>query len=296
MKNVTGRILIAVGILLIAGVIAVVSIGFKNVFPGERNNHCFDGNCGREKSGDLSETDVAKIVQANPTLNLSDLAEQQKTVMLDSTRHKYSNAERWDAIRDATRDLICTSANYQTRIRAILEDEALEAYDSERKAFSEWQKYQRTISADVIVEIWELYVGGTAGGSLEIMHPYNVANSDAKEQEILYNALMNTPVAAPFQGSATVEQITEAKDNLISSLSSAYSMFEGKNDWPNISHTAKEEDGFLTEDLKLFKEWIVARERLEPYLQDNVRTIYTSQKGYWLDLLLRNYKGEYGVR
>lgn len=296
MKRITRNILITLGGLLLAGIIAAISFDFNRLIPPKTSGPCFDEEYWNKKAGKHPKQQDKKNLETSSLLNLAELAEKRKEAMVDSAHHTYSNAEMWNIMYDATLAIMDTSALYQSRIKSILKDEALNAYNAERIAFSEWQRYQKTIAADVIVEIWELYSGGTAGGTLEIMHPYNIANPDAMEQEILYNALMNTAMAAPYKGTATMEQIAEAKNNLMNSLSATYSMIDSENDWRYIKHTAAEEDAFLSDDLMLFKKWIAAREYLAEYFDEDVRTIYSSQTGFWLFLLLNNYEEEFGAR
>ena len=227
------------------------------------------------------------------TPSLDKQIEQRKTVMLDSAQCTYSNAEKWEVIEAFTHAMEDSAATYQSKIDSVLTGPAREAYIAERKAFSNWYDYQSFVASDVVVEIWQLYIGGTAGGTLYEMHLYDRANANMTEQEIIFNALAKQAYAASYQSSATLEDILEAKDSLVAELMSTYSLIDNEDNWRSLDHTAEELDKYISKDLSLFRQWIATRNGFEAYLELNERTIYASHTGFWTDLYYQCLKGAF---
>lgn len=225
------------------------------------------------------------------TPSLDKQIEQRKDVMLDSAQRTYSNAEMWEVIEAFTHAMEDSAATYQSKIDSVLTGPAREAYIAERKAFSNWYDYQSFVASDVVVEIWQLYIGGTAGGTLYEMHLYDRANANMTEQGIVFNALAKQAYAASYQSSATLEDILEAKDSLVAELMSTYSLIDNEDNWRSLDHTADEVDEFITIDLSLFQKWITTRKAFEACLDSDLRSIYASQTGYWLDLYHKTIQG-----
>lgn len=225
--------------------------------------------------------------------SLSKQIEQRKNVMLDSANRTYSNAERWDVIEAFTKALEDSAAIYQSKIDSILRGPAREAYTAERDAFSRWYDYQNVVARDVVVEIWRLYIGGTAGGTLCEMHLYDRANANMTEQEILFNALTKQFYASLYQPRSTIEEIQPAKDSLICALNFTYSIIDNEDNWRYLDHSADDVDGFIANDYSLFQEWLSARKALEVLLNPDVRNIYSSQTRYWQDMFLQTLRGKY---
>lgn len=223
--------------------------------------------------------------------NLSDQAEQGQNAMWEAASLAHSHAEMWE-VMEATTDSLCESSkSFQAKIITLLDEAALEAYRTERKAFAQWYDYQEVIAKEVVVDIWQLYIGGTAGGDLYELHLFDRANADYLEQKILYNALTNQTFALPYQASATMEQILSEKERLIDSLKLTYSIIDNEDNWRSLDHNAKELDKYISKDLTLFQKWISARKNLEASLNSDVLTIFSSQTGYWIDLSHQCYKG-----
>jgi len=227
------------------------------------------------------------------TPSLDKQIEQRKTVMLDSAQCTYSNAEKWEVIEAFTHAMEDSAATYQSKIDSVLTGPAREVYIAERKAFSNWYDYQSFVASVVVVEIWQLYIGGTAGGTLYEMHLYDRANANMTEQEIIFNALAKQAYAASYQSSATLEEILEAKDSLVAELMSTYSLIDNEDNWRSLDHTADEVEGFISKDLSLFQEWISARNDFESLVNPDISDLFSSQTGYWLDLYLQTIQGKY---
>ena len=280
MKRIVRNIIVSAGILLLAGIICAINFDDIRLFPPKTSGPCF-------KSGKQIGSDDCDI----PIPSTDEQVEQQKKVMIDSSQHTYSHAEMWDVINGFTRALEDSASLYQSKIISILNSPGREAYLAEREAYSNWYANQKFMSYHVVCEIWELYIGGTAGGTLECMHPYDRANPNAAEQMILFNALTKQAYAASFQASATMEEILSAKDSLVAELKSTYSLIDNEDNWRSLDHTADEVDEFITIDLSLFQKWITTRKAFEACLDSDLRSIYASQTGYWLDLYHKTIQG-----
>jgi hypothetical protein len=230
-------------------------------------------------------------IPTSPTIK--EQIEQRKAHLLDSTQRTYSHAEMWGVVEDFTQSLIDSSALYQSMIEKLLNKAAFTAYKNEREAFSEWYDYQSTVSSEVVIEIWQLFVGGTAGGTLEVLHLYDRANANVTEQEILYNALTKKTYAAPFQSDATMEQILLIKDSLIDTICTTYSIIDNVDNWRSLDHTDEEIASYISHDYALFQNWISTRSTLEANLDSRIGSIISSQTKFWIDLYLDTLKGRY---
>ena len=204
--------------------------------------------------------------------------------MLDNARHARSNFEKGEVMEAATDSLDDSAREFQSMIQSLLSGASLEAYSTEREAFNKWFEYQKVMASEVVVEIWQLYVGGSAGGSLYGRHLYDRANANATEQKILYKALTKEEYAAPYQSSATMGQILSEKDNLINDLTQAYSMIANADIGLSLDHNADELNEFISRDWTLFQQWMSARDSLQRSLEGEVRNIFASQTGFWIDL------------
>ena len=227
------------------------------------------------------------------TPSIDKQIEQRKDVLQDSVSRINIHIEEWDVVEAFTQALDDSSATYQSKIDSILVGPAREAYSAEREAFSRWYDYQNVVAHDVVDEIWELYIGGTFGGTLYAMHLYDRANANMTEQEILFNALAKKANASLYQSSATIEDIRAAKDHLVAQLKSQYSSIDNENNLRYLAHNADEVMELISNDFSLFQEWLSARKNLEALLNPDVSNILSSQTGYWQDMFLQTLRGKY---
>ena len=242
-----------------------------------------------ELDGIVSDYLVASASRRNDFVashRLDELADMKKSAMLDSVSCARSNAEKRELIVAATASSNAKAEWYQNKIKSYLNKAALKAYNAEREAFKEWYSYQNVIASEVVVELWELYAGGSAGGNYECMHLYDIANANASEQEILYNALSHSVFAEPYEANVTMEQVYSAKDKLVAELKQTYSVINSDTDSRGISHTAEELEDFIDKDLTLFQKWIAARASFSSILGEKTYLLYSSQTGYWIDQLI----------
>lgn len=240
-------------------------------------------SCGPKKA------DKSIIVNVAPALDKQ--IGRRKNVMQDSIRNTYTHAEMWDLLEAFTQALEDSAAMYQSKIDSVLTGPVEEAYTAEREAFSKWYDYQEVVASDVIVEIWQLYIGGTAGVTLYEMHHYDRVNANMTEQEILFNALTKHSYAAPYQSNTSMEEILKAKESLVAELKTTYSFIDNEDNWHYLDHTADEVEEFISTDLSLFQKWISSRKNLESLLTPDASTIVSSQTGYWLDLYMQTVRG-----
>ena len=173
----------------------------------------------------------------------------------------------------------------------------MQAYKAERAAYDAWKSYQGTVSFDVIGDVWQLYVGGVSAGAFyEYRHHYDIANINATEQQILYDALSKRSFSTPCHLNATLGQIDSAQIQMCSGIRDVYHLNrETREDyeWPIISHSPDQLNAVLDKDLELFKNWMAAREALVPLLKKEVRELYDSGTAYWKHSCLHAFQGYY---
>ena len=233
------------------------------------------------------------IGNTKTTPNLRHQANQEQKNMWAAAHRAHSHMEMLEVMEDITDSLLKSSKAFQSKIITLLDGATLDAYRTERKAFAQWYDYQEVIAKEVVVEIWQLYIGGTAGGDLYELHLFDRANADYLEQKNLYDALTKQTFALPYESLATMEQIMAEKEKLIDRLQLTYSIIDNEDNWKSLDHNAKELDKYISKDLTLFQKWITARNALEACLSSDSRTIFSSQTGFWLDLYLKTIQGKY---
>ena len=226
------------------------------------------------------------------TPGLEERTTQRKTEMLENVQQCYSNADKGDFVIDAIRSLNDEAASLQNKIEGILDGDALAAYKAERAAFYDWHSFQQIVSKEVIGDIWELLVGGSAGGSFQTVHLYDIANANAAEQDILYEALANKTLARMSDQTASLEQIDSARIALTAGFENRYAQYEniGPDGWPCVHNSPEQISALLDKDMSLFKEWMANRAALEPFLEKDVRKLFASHTSYWMQFCLRKYK------
>lgn len=213
--------------------------------------------------------------------------------MLADIQSFQSNAEKCNFMVDCTVALDDTAALYQAKILSLLRANVLQAYKAERAAYDAWKSYQGTVSFDVIGDVWQLYVGGSAGASYEYRHHYDITNINATEQQILYNALLKWSFSTPCHLNATLGQIDSAQIQMCSDIRHVYHLKrESREDYdcPIISHSPDQLKAVL-KDLELFKNWMAAREALAPLLKKEVRELYESGTSYWIHTCMLAFQG-----
>lgn len=226
------------------------------------------------------------------TPGLEERANQRKTEMLENVQQCYGNADKGDFVIDATQFLNDEADSLQSKMEAILSGDALAAYKAERAAFYDWHSFQQTVSEEVIGDIWELLAGGSAGGSFQTIHLYDIANANAAEQDILYDALANKSLARMSDQTASLEQLDSARIALTAVFENRYSQYEniGPDGWPRVHNTPEQLSALLDKDVRLFKEWMAKRATLEPFLGKDVSELFASHTSYWMQFCLRKYK------
>ena len=159
------------------------------------------------------------------------------------------------------------------------------------RSFSAWYEYQNTISEEVVSDIWELYAGGSAGGTFQERHLYDIAKANASEQAALYEALIKRPSNNQCRVEVTMQQIESAKEKLVTDYSELYSQYEniGPDGWPKVDNTPTQISEYLDKDLALFNKWMADREILESLLKRKLRTYYESLSADWKSLYLNKY-------
>ena len=181
---------------------------------------------------------------------------------------------------------------YQTEMHQTLPADAIDPYETERASFAEWYAYQQTIAEDVIGDLWELYSGGSAGGSFQVIHLYDIANANATEQELLNAALARKSFPEKCHENASFQQIDSTKAQLCLEFSNLYSHHQdiGPDGWPAVKHTPEQMEALLDADIDLFQKWMIARDALESLLDKDIRDLYASHTAYWKYVFQKEYQ------
>lgn len=227
-----------------------------------------------------------------PTASLVERVHQRKSEMIIEAQQYVSNTEKEEFVTNATVALDDTTASFQAKILEVLPRRVVDAYKAERDLFSAWYAYQQTVALEVIGDLWELCAGGSAGGSFQVIHLYDIANINATEQEILYEAMAEKSFPEMCYENASFEQIDSTKAQLCLEFRNQLSQHEkiGPNGWPAVKNVPEQLDNMLNADVDLFKKWLSARDALEPLLNKGLRDLYASNTAYWRYVYQKNYQ------
>ncbi len=120
------------------------------------------GNVSRQR-----EMNHGGVCEERQTVTMASLARQISDEELEVVKTKsLSNTEKWMILSNLTYEVIRRSQLPQAAIRDSLTGVTLDRYNAERKAFIAWHSYQRKELDGAISNLWELFVGGSAGASV----------------------------------------------------------------------------------------------------------------------------------
>lgn len=154
-----------------------------------------------------------------------------------------------------------------------------------------WYSFQDSVSWNVVGDMWNMYVGGTAGASLCTSILYDIANINLTEQSILYHALSKHLFATPSGKSATIEEFIRTKELVVDELKRWDSVVdEDSYQREYVEHSPDQINAILEEDIKLFQRWISERDRLELSLPKTVQRVFSFCSYYWIDERMSCYK------
>ena len=230
---------------------------------------------------------ILVVLSCNPHGSGRMDIEQQTTLRKDaliSTLSQYSsNLKKNSAAAEATRSLEDSAKVYQDMTCHLLDETARLAYEKEREAFMAWYSFQDSVSWGAVSDIWDMFVGGTAGAALCTSYLYDIANVNNTEQLILYGALSKRLFATQSGKSATIEELRRTKELVVDELKRWDSIVE-KDSYQReyVANSPDQITAILEEDIKLFQQWISERNRLERYLPKRVQSLFSSCTDYWV--------------
>lgn len=238
---------------------------------------------------------ILVVLSCNPhessRMDIEQQASLRKEALISTLSQYYSNIEKNSAVSEATRGLEDSTKVYQDKTCYLLEEKARAAYEKEREAFMAWFSFQDSVSWNVVDDIWNMYVGGTAGASLCTSYLYDIANVNLTEQSILYHTLSKHLFATPSGKIATIEELIRAKELVVDELKRWDSVVDEDSYLREyVEHSPVQINAILEEDIKLFQRWISERDRLELSLPKTVQSVFSSCSYYWIGERISCYK------
>lgn len=230
---------------------------------------------------------ILVVLSCNPhessRMDIEQQASLRKEALISTLSQYYSNIEKNSAVSEATRGLEDSTKVYQDKICYLLEEKARAAYEKEREAFLAWYSFQDSVSWGAVSDIWDMFVGGTAGAALCTSYLYDIANVNNTEQLIRYGALSKRLFATQSGKSATIEELRRTKELVVDELKRWDSIVE-KDSYQReyVANSPDQITAILEEDIKLFQQWISERNRLERCLPKRVQSLFSSCTDYWV--------------
>lgn len=212
---------------------------------------------------------------------------QQEHLCLKSCMSFLDHAEQCNMLDSLTQDFNIRAGQELEHIQSLLGGRTLDAYKAERLAFTQWQDFQQSVSDDAIYVIWELLVEGNAIRDIMLAHLYDIANINLADQTVLAGGLVKDRRVERTNESASFEQITQFKEELINLLDFASNT--GANDDKGLD-ISKAKDVIAT-DYSLFKAWMKKRKDLESCLPEYCKALFSANTGYWMQYYCKRYQG-----
>ena len=229
-------------------------------------------------------------MQPSPSASMEERVAGRKSEMIAGTEQCFSNVEKGEFVANATIGLKDSALVYQSLLLNALSDDVIEAYKEERESFDEWNEYHKVISDVVIGDIWELLAGGSAGASFQTGYLYDVANTNATDLTILYEAIANKSLAGINKEKASIQQLDSTISDLKAAIRERYDLIQKVGQDSPFINTPSELDAFLDKDKELFKNWMAKRDAFELCLRDGTRECYASNTDYWIYLNCNKYQ------
>ena len=186
-----------------------------------------------------------------------------------------SNAEKGNAIQGLADLYARTASNLSDSIAQLLPKRLRRLYLSERQAYESWRKWQETISMDLIGAIWDLWYGGSALASFQVMHIYRIEDQNLEDNLALLGLLCGSSARTEVVEDVTLFQLQDEADRLLREVSN------------QEYHDRMAQ--MVSFDLSVLRRWLSAREAFSKSLPRRVRREYDRRTNAWLLLCRSQY-------
>ena len=125
------------------------------------------------------------------------------------------NADKGNAMLGLASRYAETALGLSDTIAQLLPARERLLYESERQAYGQWREWQETISLDLIGDIWDLWYGGSALGSFQTMHIYQIEDQNLEDNLALFRLLCGSPAHKVIEEEVSLSQVKEEADKLL---------------------------------------------------------------------------------
>jgi hypothetical protein len=191
-----------------------------------------------------------------------------------------SNSGKGEVVISETVRLRARAAALEEEVKELLTGDQLKAFCEERTTYHQWDSLQQEIAGKVIPILWDIYAGGSAGGSFQTVYLYDIENLNHDDMENLIFHLKKPSGKATQMVYPSFEPFMDATDRFLTATLRRAS--EGP-DHQTFLHT-------VTHDMTLFPDWIESRERLTRLLPWPTAAVYARMT----QLIIDGHTAQYG--
>ena len=171
-------------------------------------------------------------------------------------------------------------------------------FAKERKAYQAWRRWQDTIGLELIGDIWDLWYGGSAGGTWRelFLNDVEIRNNNDLRQclQILSGEKPNIGV----KKQASIEMVQVETRNILAEVDNRFDSWReagtGKIVVPDYYDFGLEikprMTGIMDRDMELLRKWVNARNRFSQSLSPDQRLLYDKLTNEQLYRVLWQYQ------
>ena len=174
-------------------------------------------------------------------------------------------------------------------------------FAKERQAYQAWRSWQDTIGLELIGDIWELWYGGSAGGTWQELYLNDVELRNNNDLQQLLQILSGENPNMRVYESASLEMIQAETNEILSEVDDRFLSWReagtGKIVVPDYYDFGLEikprMKGIMDKDMKLIREWVNARNRFSQTLSLNQHFLYDKLTNEQLHRILMQYQARF---
>ena len=214
------------------------------------------------------------------TALILESAFRKDTLLTSLATAGLSNAGKGEVVTSETVRLRARAAALEVGVKDLLTGDQLKAFCEERTTYHQWNSLQQEIAGKVIPILWDIYAGGSAGGSFQTVYLYDIENLNHDDMENLIFHLRKPSGKVTQMVYPSFEPFMEMTDRFLNATLPKVS--EGP-DYQTCLYT-------VTHDMTLFPNWIESRERLTRLLPWPTAAVYARMT----QLIIDEHTTQYG--
>lgn len=171
-------------------------------------------------------------------------------------------------------------------------------FAKERQAYQKWRSWQDTIGLELIGDIWELWYGGSAGGTWQELFLNDVEIRNNNDLRQCLQILSGEKPSTGVKKQASIEMVQVETRNILAEVNNRFDAWReagtGKIVVPDYYDFGLEikprMTGIMDRDMELLRKWVNARNRFSQSLSPDQRLLYDKLTNEQLYRVLWQYQ------